>query len=246
VIENALSVLDFSVHAAAEPTDTTPGAGAVVVNTHNAGSLFVAKIPRIDGVDSQEVFETVLSHVARSTKTGVLRSAENYVALVITDASASALKIFMDDVVRNKVSDDIRVGRVRYDAGKRDKHIPDYTPAFEDADAAFEFPGYVYAAIPNSTLLWRLFRLLETEKSGLLGGASVRYGAGIATGSHYILVKSVIKGKPQVKASDLPRIEAGVAAAKDELHKIVTNLNKVLGSFQIFHATAAYKLGEAL
>ena len=41
-------------------------------------------------------------------------------------------------------------------------------------------------------------------------------------------------------------IEAGVAAAKDELHKIVANLNKVIGSFQIFSATAAYKLGEAL
>lgn len=246
MIENALSVLDSSVRAAAEPNDNASGVGAVLVNTHNAGSLFVAKIPRIDGVDSQEVFETVLSQVTRSAKTAILKSAENYITLVLTDTSASSLKIFMDDVVRNKISDDIRVGRVRYDARKRDKHIPDYTPAFEDADAAFEFPGYVYAAIPNSTLLWRIFRSLETEKSGLLGDASVRYGAGSATGSHYILVKSVIKGKPQVKASDLPRIEAGVAAAKDELHRIVTNLNKVVGSFQIFSATAAYKLGEAL
>ena len=77
MIENALSVLDSSVRAAAEPNDTTPGAGTVVVNTHNAGSLFVAKIPRIDGVNSQEVFETVLSQVARSAQTDVLRSAEN-------------------------------------------------------------------------------------------------------------------------------------------------------------------------
>lgn len=193
MVENALSILDSSVHAAAEPTDTAPGVGAVVVNTMVLGGLFIAKLPRIDNVDVRELFEDVLKLSTGTAKIAVVKSTESHIIVAITETSSSPLRVLMDDVARNKFSEDIRVGRVRYDARKRVKHIPDYTTsAFEDADKSLEFPGYVYAAIPNSSMLWTLMRVLDNENSSLLGSAHVRYGATSATGSHYIDRKSVV------------------------------------------------------